>query len=203
MPSITTVAQLRSLYKPAMERALKKQLAHIDRHCRSFIALSPYVVLCTADAAGNLDASPRGGTPGFCKVADDHTLLLPDRPGNNRLDSFSNIIETGSVGMLFFVPGVDEMLRVNGTAELRTDEDLRSQCVEQGKAPHVVVTVTVREAYLHCAKAIMRSGLWKAESQVPRSVLPTMGQMINEQAGGPAVIEPQEAMVARYRTQLY
>ncbi len=203
MPSIATVAQLRSLYKPAMERALKKQLAHIDRHCRSFIALSPYLVLCTSDAAGNLDASPRGGTPGFCKVADDHTLLVPDRPGNNRLDSFANIIETGRVGMLFFVPGVDEMLRVNGTAELRTDEDLRTRCVEQGKAPQVVVTVTVKEAYLHCAKAIMRSGLWKAESQVPRSVLPTMGQMINEQAGGTVVIEPQEAMVERYRAQLY
>ena len=203
MPSISTVAQLRSLYKPAMERAVKKQLAHIDRHCRSFIALSPYLVLCTADAEGNLDASPRGGTPGFCKVADDHTLLVPDRPGNNRLDSFSNIIETGRVGILFFVPGVDEMLRVNGTAELRTDEALRSRCVEQSKTPHVVVTVTVREAYLHCAKAIMRSGLWKTESQVPRSVLPTMGQMINDQAGGAAVIEPQEAMVERYRAQLY
>jgi PPOX class probable FMN-dependent enzyme len=203
MPSISTVAQLRSLYKPPMERALKKQLAHIDRHCRSFIALSPYVVLCTSDAAGNLDASPRGGSPGFCKVADDHTLLLPDRPGNNRLDSFSNIIETASVGMLFFVPGVDEMLRVNGRAKLRTDEDLRSQCVEQGKIPHVVVTVKVREAYLHCAKAIMRSKLWSAESQVPRSVLPTMGQMINEQSGSTAVAESQEAMAARYPTQLY
>lgn len=203
MPSISSVQQLRALYAPATERALKKQLAHIDRHCRSFIALSPYLVLCTADASGNLDASPRGGTPGFCKVADDHTLLMPDRPGNNRLDSFSNIIETGRIGMLFFVPGVDEMLRVNGTAELRTDEDLRTRCVEQGKAPQVVVTVTVKEAYLHCAKAIMRSGLWKAESKVPRSVLPTMGQMINEQAGGATVIEPQEAMVKRYRTQLY
>ena len=203
MPSISTVEQLRSLYKPAMERALKKQLAHLDRHCRSFIALSPYLVMCTSDAAGNLDASPRGGTPGFCKVADDYTLLMPDRPGNNRLDSFTNIIATGRVGMLFFVPGVDEMLRVNGAAELRTDESLRAQCVEQGKAPQVVVSVTVREAYLHCAKAIMRSGLWKAESQVPRSVLPTMGQMINDQAGGGVVAEPQEAMVARYQTQLY
>jgi len=203
MPSISTVAQLRSLYKPAMERALKKQLAHLDRHCRSFIALSPYVVLCTSDAAGNLDACPRGGAPGFCKVADDHTLLLPDRPGNNRLDSFSNIIETGSVGMLFFVPGVDELLRVNGRAELRTDEDLRSQCVEQGKTPHVVVTVEVREAYLHCAKAIMRSKLWSAEAQVPRSVLPTMGQMINDQSGSATVVESQEAMAARYLTQLY
>lgn len=203
MPAIESIDQLRDLYARPKERAVKKQLAHLDRHCRTFIALSPYVVLCTSDAEGNLDASPRGGAPGFCKVADERTLLLPDRPGNNRLDSFTNIVATGRIGLLFFLPGVDEMLRVNGTAELRTDEDLRAQCVEQGKAPVVVVSVAVREAYLHCAKAIMRAGLWKAESQVPRSVLPTMGQMINEQSGGATVVESQEEMVRRYREQLY
>lgn len=203
MPAIESIDQLRGLYAEPKERAVKKQLAHLDRHCRTFISLSPYVVLCTSDAEGNLDASPRGGAPGFCKVADDRTLLLPDRPGNNRLDSFTNIVATGRIGLLFFLPGVDEMLRVNGTAELRTDEDLRAQCVEQGKAPGVVVSVAVREAYLHCAKAIMRAGLWKAESQVPRSVLPTMGQMINEQSGGATVVESQEEMVRRYREQLY
>jgi PPOX class probable FMN-dependent enzyme len=203
MPAITSMQKLRSLYAEPKERALKKQLAHLDRHCRSFIALSPYLVLCTADAAGNLDASPRGGTPGFCKVAGDHALLMPDRPGNNRLDSFSNIIATGRIGLLFFVPGVDEMLRVNGTAELRTDEALCAQCVEQGKAPRVVVAVAVQEAYLHCAKAIMRAGLWKAETQVPRSVLPSMGQMIHDQSGGVTSIEAPEVALARYREQLY
>lgn len=203
MPSISSVEQLRALYKQPTERAIKKELTFVDKHCRSFIALSPYLVLCTSDAQGNLDASPRGGTPGFCKVADDHTLLLPDRPGNNRLDSFSNIIQTGRIGLLFFIPGVDDMLRVNGSAELRTDEDLRSLCVENGKAPSVVVTVTVREAYLHCPKAIMRSGLWKAESKVPRSVLPTLGEMINDQSGGTTAIEAPEVTLARYREQLY
>lgn len=203
MPSITSLEQLRALYAEPTERAIKKQLAKLDRHCRSFIALSPYLVVCTSDVDGNLDASPRGGTPGFCKVADDSMVLMPDRPGNNRLDSFSNIIGTGRIGMLFFVPGVDEMLRVNGTAELRTDEALRAQCIEQGKTPHVVVAVKVREAYLHCAKAIMRSKLWKPEAQVPRSVLPTMGQMINDQSGGATVVESQETMVERYKTQLF
>ncbi len=203
MPTIDSVEQLRAIYAQPGERALKKQLARLDRHCRNFIALSPYLVLCTADAGGNLDASPRGGEPGFCKVADDHTLLIPDRPGNNRLDSFSNLIETGRIGLLFFVPGVDEMLRINGTASLRTDEDLRALCVEQGKTPHLVVTVAVREAYLHCAKAIMRCGLWKAESQVQRSVLPSMGQMLREQTGGVVVAESQAEMVERYRAQLY
>jgi PPOX class probable FMN-dependent enzyme len=203
MPALTSIEQLRALYAQPTERAIKKELAHLDKHCRSYIALSPYLVLCTSDATGNLDASPRGGSPGFCKVADDHTLLLPDRPGNNRLDSFSNIIATGRIGLLFFVPGVDEMLRVNGTAELRTDEGLCSQCVEQGKAPRVVVAVSVLEAYLHCAKAIMRSGLWKAGTQVPRSVLPSMGQMIHDQSGGVTAVESQEAALVRYREQLY
>ncbi len=203
MPAIESIDQLRGLYGEPSERALKKQLAHIDVHCRRFIELSPYFVMCTSDAEGNLDASPRGGAPGFCRVTDEHTLLLPDRPGNNRLDSFSNIIGTGRVGLLFFVPGVDEMLRINGTAELRTDEALRAQCVEQGKAALLVVSVKVREAYLHCAKAIMRAGLWKAESLVPRSVLPSLGQMIRDQSGGATAAETQEQMVERYKAQLY
>ena len=203
MPAITSTEQLRSLYAQPTERAIKKQLAMLDRHCRSFIALSPYLVLCTADTEGNLDASPRGGSPGFCKVSGERSLLIPDRPGNNRLDSFTNIIQTGRIGLLFFVPGVDEMLRVNGTVELRNDESLRAQCVEQGKTPTLVLSVEVREAYLHCAKAIMRSKLWSTEVQVPRSVLPTMGQMIHDQSGGATVLEPQETVLARYRSQLY
>ena len=203
MPAITSVDQLRSVYTQPTERAVKKQLAHLDRHCRGFVELSPYFVLCTSDAEGNLDASPRGGEPGFCKVADDHTLLLPDRPGNNRLDSFQNIIGTGRVGLLFFVPGVDEMLRVNGTAELRTDEALTAVCVERGKPAKVVVSVKVREAYLHCAKAIMRSGLWRAESILPRSVLPSLGEMIRDQTGGATAAETQDQMVERYKAQLY
>jgi PPOX class probable FMN-dependent enzyme len=136
-------------------------------------------------------------------VTPEGVLLIPDRPGNNRLDNFSNIIATGKVGLLFFVPGVDEMLRVNGSAALRTDQDLRAQCVEQGKSPHVVITVTVREAYLHCAKAIMRAKLWKTEAQVERSTLPSMGQMLRDQTGGAVAAESQETMVERYRTQLY
>lgn len=115
MTILTSVEQLRSLYAQPTERAIKKELTYLDKHCRSFIVLSPYLVLCTSDASGNLDASPRGGMPGFCKVSDDHTVLLPDRPGNNRLDSFTNLLQTGRIGLLFFVPGVDEMLRVNGT----------------------------------------------------------------------------------------
>ena len=125
------------------------------------------------------------------------------QPTERALDSFSNIIGTGRIGLLFFVPGVDEMLRVNGTAELRTDDALRAQCVEKGKPALVVVKVAVREAYLHCAKAIMRSGLWKPETQVPRSVLPSMGEMIRDQSGGATQAETQAQMVERYKAQLY
>jgi PPOX class probable FMN-dependent enzyme len=203
MPAITTQDELRALYGAASERSLKKQLGHLDVHCRSFIALSPYVVLCTADVNGNLDASPRGGEPGFCRVAADRQLLIPDRPGNNRLDSFSNIVANGRIGLLFFVPGVDELLRVNGTAQLRTDPELLGQCIEQGKPPRVVVSVTVEEAYLHCAKSIMRGRLWDPTAINERSVLPTMGQMLRDQTNGAVELESQEAMAARYRPMLY
>src|SRR5690348_17011783 len=122
--AITTEEALRALHHPPKDRTVRKQLDHLDRHCRRFIELSPFVVLATGGAEGRLDASPRGGEPGFVEVADDRTLHLPDRPGNNRLDSLTNLTERAEVGLLFMIPGVDETLRVNGAAELRTDPEL-------------------------------------------------------------------------------
>ena len=157
---------MRALYAAPVERALRKELDHLDRHCRRFIAYSPFVVLATADADGRQDATPRGGDPGFVHVADDHTLLLPDRPGNNRLDSLANLTQWPEVGLLFMVPGVDETLRVNGTAELRDDPDLTGRFAASGRSPRIVVQITVRQAYLHCAKALMRSRLWDPDVQI-------------------------------------
>jgi len=199
---ITTADALRALYPEPRERALKKQLAAIDGHARRFIELSPFVVLASGSAAGALDASPRGGAPGFVKVADDHTLLLPDSPGNNRLDSCRNIVETGGVGLLFMVPGFDETLRVNGTATLTQDPQLLARCADERRTPKLVIRIAVREVYLHCAKAFMRSRLWEAASQVPRETLPTMGQMINDQTGIHAPPESQQDMVRRYAADL-
>ncbi len=203
MARIISIEALRALYPPPSERAVKKQLDRLDRHCRSFIALSPFLVISSSGADGLADASPRGDLPGFVQILDDHTIAIPDWPGNNRLDTLSNIIAKPSVGLLFLVPGVDEVLRVNGEAELRDDEELRGLFVRSGKLPRLAILVHVREAYLHCAKALMRSRLWEPASRVERSVLPSMNEMIRDQIGGDAAIEPQQQMVERYRKILY
>ena len=199
---ITTLDQLRQLYAAPQERAVKKQIAALDAHCRSFIALSPFVIVSTSDAGHHLDASPRGGDPGFVKVTDGGDLLIPDAPGNNRLDSLENILATGQVGLLFLIPGFNETLRVNGRATLSADPGLLAACTTERRAPKLVVRVAVAAAYLHCAKAFMRSKLWHASAQVPRSTLPTIGQMIGAQTG--LVVEPesQEAMERRYAADL-
>ncbi len=202
MASIASESELRALHSAPTERAVRKELDRLDRHCRRFIALSPFLVMATADADGRLDATPRGGDPGFVEVADDRTLLLPDRPGNNRLDSLTNLTERPDVGLLFMIPGVDETLRVNGAAELRTDPDLVQRFQVGQRPPAIVLQITVRQAYLHCAKALMRSRLWDPAARIDRAELPTMGEMMRDHAGS-GTPESQAAMVERYREQLY
>jgi PPOX class probable FMN-dependent enzyme len=193
---------LRRLYPAPKERALKKQLDHLDVHCQRFIALSPYLVLASGGGSGALDASPRGGAPGFVHVVDRHTLLIPDAPGNNRLDTLQNVASTGRLGLLFMVPGVDETLRVNGTATLSTRADWLDRCTNERRRPVLVIAVTVDEAYLHCAKALMRSKLWSPDSVQARSCLPTAGQMLRGHTGIDTPAETPEAMRARYEPDL-
>jgi PPOX class probable FMN-dependent enzyme len=199
---ITTREQLRAVYAQPTERAQRKQLSALDVHCRAFIALSPFVVLATSDAAGRVDATPRGGAPGFVVVQDEHTLLLGDAPGNNRLDALQNLIENPQAGLLFMVPGVDETLRVNGCVVLSTDPADLAACRDAKRAPRVVLRMTVQEAFLHCAKAFMRSRLWHADAQVKRDRLPTMNQMIHDQLGLDTPPEPQADMLQRYQQDL-
>lgn len=199
---ITTESELRSLYPAPQERAVRKELPALDRHCRDFIALSPFVVLSTGDLDHGLDASPRGGEPGFVKVTGDGQVLLPDSPGNNRLDSLRNIVRTGQVGLLFLIPGFDETLRVNGRAVLSTDDADLQVCASERRTPKLVIRVSVTAAYLHCAKAFLRSRLWSAAAQVERTRLPTMGQMINEQTGLNTAPETREEMERRYAPDL-
>ncbi len=203
MSAIETTQQLRSMYLPAKERAVKKQMPRLDHHCRNFLALVRFAVFSTCDAEGNMDASPRGGEAGFIKVIDDNTVIVPDWTGNNRLDTFSNILDTGRIGAIFLVPGVDEALRINGVASLRNDEAFTSLCEVNGRFPKLVVHITVKEAYLHCAKAIMRGQLWAPEAKVERKVLPTMNEMLRDQIGQTEPAEPQEVMRARHQTELY
>lgn len=199
---IHSIEQLRSLYASPKERAVKKQLSALDVHCRQFIALSPFVVLGSQGGDNALDASPRGGPAGFVKITEAGQLLIPDSPGNNRLDTLENIIHTGRIGMLFMIPGVDETLRVNGNARLSTNSELLQQCALDLKPPKLVIQVDVTQAYLHCAKAFMRSKLWSASSQIERERLPTMGQMISEQTGMSGPPETQAEMLERYKNDL-
>ena len=153
-----------------------------------------------------MDASPRGGDPGFVKVVDAGTLLIPDAPGNNRLDTLENIIQTGSIGLLFLMPGVDETLRVNGRAVLSTDPAARERCADARRVPALVIRVAVQASYLHCARALMRSALWDASRHVERSIMPSMGEMLRDQIGDrmspDTVFENQAQALERYRQTL-
>ena len=199
---IATLDALRQLYAHPTERVLRKQIGSLDIHCRNFIGLSPFVVLSTCDAAHAPDASPRGGEPGFVKVDAEGRLLIPDSPGNNRLDSLENIVQTGKVGLLFMIPGFDETLRVNGDAALSTAPGEIAACTTERRAPKQVIRVTVREAYLHCAKAFQRSKLWAESAKVDRSAMPTIGQMIADQTGLEIPYESREDMERRYAADL-
>jgi uncharacterized protein len=192
---------LRRVYKTPNPRSLAKEIRRLDRHCRRFVELSPLVVLATSGAGGG-DVSPRGGPAGFVKALDDATLVIPDFPGNNRLDSLENILENGRVGLLFFVPGVDETLRVNGRATLDIDPELRALGTVDGKLPIAVIRVGVEQAYLHCGKALMRSALWDATRHVDRATLPSIGEMIRDQVDW-ATAETQAEMLVRYKETLY
>lgn len=200
--NITSLETLRSLYGQARERSVKKQLPALDVHARRFIGLSPLLVMASSGADGALDASPRGGEAGFVKMLDANTLLIPDSPGNNRLDTLENIIQTGQVGLLFLLPGVDETLRVNGTAVLSTADSDLDLCTDAKRRPKLVIRITVQAVYLHCAKALMRSALWDSSRHVSRSVMPSMGQMLKEQIGGDIPAETQEQMLVRYAQDL-
>ena len=198
---IKSKGALREVYKSANPRSVAKELPRLDPHCRRFVELSPFVVLGTSGERGE-DVSPRGGPPGFVKILDENTLVIPDFPGNNRLDSFENIIETGRAGLLFLVPGVDETLRVNGRASIESDIDLRRLGEVDGRLPIAVIRVRVEQAYLHCGKALMRSALWDPAARVERASLPSMGEMLKDQIDWDKA-ETQEEMLGRYKETLY
>ncbi len=203
MARITSHDELRRHYREPTERVVRKELDHIDAHCRRFVEQSPFLVLATVGADGRVDASPRGDDPGFVQVADEQTLLIPDRPGNNRIDSLTNLVERPGAGVIFMIPGVDETLRVNGSIAIHDDSDLRERFVVGGRAPATVLVMRVEQVYLHCAKAFMRSRLWDHDSWPADRPVPTLGEMIHDQIGEDAPAETQEAMIARYRQNLY
>lgn len=194
-------SDLASIYPNPTPRVIAKARPELDVHSKKFIAMSPFCVLATSGSDGSVDASPRGGNPGFVHVAGANALLMPDRSGNNRIDSFRNIVEgTGFLQLIFFVPGIDETLRVGGRGTLTTDPQLMNSMIEFGKPPRAVLRIDVKEAYFHCGKALMRSKLWSA-SPVERNVMPSIGEVIHDQTGL-GERESQEAIYERYKTQL-
>jgi uncharacterized protein len=201
--TIENPQQLRELYGEPMERAVKKQLTRLDRHCRNFIALSPFLVIASADPSGRCDASPKGDAPGFVRVIDDTTLLIPDRLGNNRVDTLGNLLHHPGVGLIFFVPGVNETLRINGRATVTTEPALLQPMAVNGKAPRSGILVEAEEIYFHCGKALIRSDLWNPGKHVARGSWPSLGRIIAEQVGGMDPDEAERQTAESYRTRLY
>ena len=206
----STEDALRAVMGHPMDLAVRKALPRLDKYCKAFVARSPFISLGTSNAAGQTDVSPRGDQPGFVLVLDDNTLFIPERPGNARYDSLLNIIANPQVGLLFFVPGYEDMLRVNGRAELIHEPALMARCAVNGKEPRIGIRVAVEEAYLHCAKALKRSKLWEPGIQRDRAELPSLGKMILEQTAA-ADAPPADELVRtvdefieeNYRTTLY
>ena len=195
-------SDLQTIYPKPSPRVIAKARPEIDAHAQKFIAMSPFCVLATSGSDGSVDASPRGGNPGFVHVAGPNQLLMPDRSGNNRIDSFRNIVEgSGFVQLIFFVPGIDETLRVGGKGKVSADPDLMASMVEFGKPPRAVLSIAVQEAYFHCGKALMRSKLWAGDTRVERSVMPSIGEVIHDQTGL-GERESQDVIYERYKTQL-
>jgi uncharacterized protein len=203
MDTIENPRQLRELYGEPMERSVKKELTRLDRHCRNFIALSPFLVIASSDPSGRCDASPKGDAPGFVRVIDDRTLLIPDRLGNNRIDTLGNLLARPGVGLIFFVPGINETLRVNGRAQVTTDPELLEPLAVNGKVPRSGILVAAEEIYFHCGKALIRSDLWNSEKHVTRGSWPSLGRIIAEQIGGMDPDEAERQTAESYRTRLY
>jgi PPOX class probable FMN-dependent enzyme len=202
---ITSEAELRALRGTPTERAVKKQLAALDEHCRAFIAASPFLLMATSDGAGRCDVSPKGDPPGFVHVLDDRHLVVPDRPGNRRLDGMRNILQNPHVGLIFLVPGRDETLRVNGRAWIVRDYELLAQMEVQGKRPELAIGVEVEECFLHCAKAFRRSTLWRTETWPDPTVFASMARMLYDQTKptGITLAELARQLEEGYRTRLY
>jgi PPOX class probable FMN-dependent enzyme len=202
MGEITSIEQLRELYGEPSERTKNKVLSFLDCHAITFIEHSHFAILSTVDESGAIDLSPKGGAPGFIKVVDGNTLLIPDSSGNKRLDSLQNIITNAQVGLLFTVNGVDEIVRVKGTASIHHDDAFAAICPDGNKAPKTVIKVVVESMLFHCAKAIMRGKLWDTSYRVDRSLLPSIAEILKDQQNLDGKFVSQDEMVRYYESSL-
>jgi uncharacterized protein len=198
---IESEADLRAIIGTPLQRAIDKAIPALDEYCRAFIARSPFVLIASSDAAGNMDISPKGDPAGFVRVLDDNTLVIPDRPGNRRADTLSNVLQNANVALYFLVPGHRETLRIVGRACIVRDDDLRESMAVNGKTPALLIGVTVQEVFFHCAKCIIRSNLWdgyEAEG------LASMAEVIHKHAGLSGSVDELAAEIEEgYRSRLY
>jgi len=202
MAVIKSAEQLTELYGEPSARAAAKVIDRLDGHCRQFIANSPFIVLATSDG-DSLDVSPKGDPAGFVQVEDDHHLIVPDRPGNNRIDGLLNLLHNPAVALIFLIPSVDETLRVNGTAQIRDDEGLRQLCAMNGKLPKTVLRVQVQEVFSHCGKAPLRAGLWKPQTWPAQRPVATLNEIVRDHSGVAVDTIEQAAVDELYRRTLY
>lgn len=197
---VSTDAQLREVIGPPMPRSVRKEIARLDVHCRALIAASPFVLVASSDASGRMDVSPKGDPPGFVQVLDDETLAIPDRPGNRRADTFTNVLQNPGVGLLFLIPGRLETLRVNGRARIVRDAALRERMAVKGKAPDLALVVTVEQAFIHCGKCMIRSRLWEKDSWPDADGLPSQAQCLVAHARLAESVEEVQASIELART---
>lgn len=193
---IRSEAELRALMgEPVAPPVVEKTLSSLDRHCLAFIGRAPFLLIASSDGEGRMDISPKGDAPGFVKVLDSTTLAIPDRPGNQRFDTFRNIFEQPRIGLIFLVPGKRETLRISGKAEVVRDANLLATMTANGKTPALSIVVHVEEAFFHCAKCMIRSHLWMPEHWPPLNGLPTLAETMKDAAAIPAPLEAVEALI--------
>jgi len=199
--TIETEDALREVIGYPSQRVVEKFVTEIDEMCANFIAHSPFILISSYDAQGNADISPKGDPAGFVQLLDNKTLLIPDRPGNRRADTLTNIIQTGKVALLFLVPGRQETLRVNGTAQIVMDDDLMDRFIVKGKRPTLLIAVTVDEAFFHCAKCVVRSNLWSVDDT--SNDMPSLAEILVNQGKAPDVEELEALLEWDAQENLY
>jgi uncharacterized protein len=198
---VTSAGEVQAILGPPIPNQVNKIIDHIDDHCRAWIERTPFIVISSIGAGGAMDVSPKGDPPGFVKVLDRQTLAIPDRPGNHRGDTFLNVLDNPSVGIVFIVPRRREVVRINGVASLAKDPELLGTMAVAGKCPHLAIVVRVREAFFHCGKSMIRSGLWEPERWGPVDGLPTYAQALKQHAASTDTVETIQARIDRGETE--
>jgi PPOX class probable FMN-dependent enzyme len=197
---ITSAAEVKAILGPDIPNQVSKVINHIDAHTRAWIERCPFIVISSINAAGFMDSSPKGDPPGFVKILDEHTLTIPDRIGNHRADTFFNVLENPGVGIVFIMPKRREVVRVSGMASLARDPDLLAKMAIDGKLPQLALVVRVKEAFFHCGKAMIRSGMWEPDRWGPVDSLPTYAQALKDHGAVPDALEDLQARVERNET---